>query len=80
MNHRMTDPKAPVDCVVKLRAGDYISSTVRGQRASSTMSAEETARRLARKLFGEGPHEVLQVGGCNIVGVWRMTPAGACHA
>lgn len=40
------------DIYVKDHGGEYVTSTVRGERASCTMSAECAAQRLAVKLFG----------------------------
>ena len=77
------DSTAPVDCVVNFRSGDYVTNTVRGQRASCTSSAERAALALASKLFGAGEHQVKQVGGTNVCGVWRLTPVRreeAAHA
>lgn len=42
-----------VICTVKYSSGAYVTNTVRGKRASSTMSAEQAAKVLAIKLF---PH------------------------
>lgn len=41
------------DITVKDLSGAYVTQTVRGHRASSTCSAEEAAKVLGGKLFGE---------------------------
>lgn len=50
-----------VDVTVKYVCGAYQTQTIRGQRASSTMSAAEAARRLGQKLFSCEP-EVQEQG------------------
>lgn len=50
-----------VDVTVKYVCGAYQTQTIRGQRASSTMSATEAARRLGQKLFSCEP-EVQEQG------------------
>ena len=41
-----------IECTVSFRAGAYITSTVAGQRASSTADARTAVERLAEKLLG----------------------------
>lgn len=41
------------DIYVKYESGSFVTNTVRGQRASSTTSAERAAGALATKLFGD---------------------------
>lgn len=41
------------DVLVRFTAGTHVTSTVRGVRTSSTMSAGEAATRLGRKLYAE---------------------------
>lgn len=43
---------ACVDIAVRDSCGAYVTPTVRGQRASSTSSAEAAALKLAQKLYG----------------------------
>ena len=50
-----------VDITVRESAGAYVTSTVRGRRCSCTHSAEEAARRLGVKLFGDGLQRVEQI-------------------
>lgn len=47
-----------VEFRVLYSCGAYVTQTVRGQRASSTMSAEQAAKVLAIKLF---PHAAARV-------------------
>lgn len=66
---------AHIDIAVRFKCGAYLTPTVRGQRASSTMSDGEAARKLARKLWGDAAACVhvqnLEAG----VYVWRIAPA-----
>lgn len=62
------------DIYVKNVAGAYVTDTVRGRRASCTMSAECAATRLAGKLFGPALQSVSEVGEGNCyVTLWRAT-------
>lgn len=62
------------DIFVKQAAGAYVTGTVRGQRASCTMSAECAARRLAEKLFGAALLGVVEVQeGNTFTTRWRAT-------
>lgn len=61
-----------VDIYVKYTSGAYVTNTVRGQRASSTSSAESAAAGLARKLFGDRLLGVELVGRAEISMVDRF--------
>lgn len=41
-----------LECFVRFNSGAYVTSTVNGERASSTMDAAAAAERLGEKLFG----------------------------
>jgi hypothetical protein len=64
-----------IDIAVRFKAGAYVTPTVRGQRASSTMSDGEAARKLAQKLWGAAAActhmKNLEAG----VYVWRIAPS-----
>lgn len=49
-----------VVCTVRFNCGTHQTNTVRGQRASSTMSFEHAAQVLATKLFPSCPARVTQ--------------------
>lgn len=52
-----------IKVVVRYSCGAYATNTVRGQRASSTHSAEQAATALGRKLLGDGLKHVSQLPG-----------------
>jgi hypothetical protein len=58
--------KTAPDIYVKCTGGDYLTNTIQGKRASCTHSADEAARRLAAKLYGDQPHSVEEVMEGNI--------------
>lgn len=60
------------DIYVKYTSGAYVTNTIRGQRASSTNSAEIAAAGLARKLFGDRLLGVELVGQADIAMVDRF--------
>ncbi len=63
------------EVTVRINGGAYTTNTVRGQRASSTCSAEEAANRLGRKLYGDGfKHAQLvpRPGSTHIVSTYRL--------
>ncbi|RSZ35106.1 MULTISPECIES: hypothetical protein [unclassified Variovorax] len=43
-----------IDVKVRDLSGAYVTGTVRGRRCSCTHSAQEAAKRLGEKIFGEG--------------------------
>lgn len=55
--HHQPDSPAEgcIEVTVKYVCGAYQTQTVRGKRASSTMSATQAAQRLGRKLWGYEP-------------------------
>lgn len=64
------------DIKVTFNGGAYVTQTVRGQRASSTCSADVAAQRLGEKLFPEtliGVHHLRahEGDGCSITR-WRL--------
>lgn len=64
------------DIAVQYKCGAHVTPTVRGQRASSTMSAEQAAIKLAQKLWGVSAAVRFQThlqGGS--VEVWRIAPS-----
>lgn len=61
-------------CSTRLAAGDNVTSTVNGKRASATMSPQEAVRRLAEKLGHAGPVVIQQVPGTSPQ-VWRVLRA-----
>ena len=75
----LRDISPPVDVLVRYASGAYITATLRGQRCSSTHSAEQAALGLARKLWpAAAGHQVAQVAAEGLrVGetVWRLGPA-----
>jgi hypothetical protein len=62
------------DTLVRLSAGAYTTSTVKGCRASSTGGAQLAAELLGRKLFGEDFHVAERVADVKLLGVehWRL--------
>lgn len=50
----MRTARETITFTVSCRNGAYVTSTVKGQRASSTHSAEVAARSLAEKIFDKG--------------------------
>ena len=48
----MTTPHT-AEIAVRYTAGAHVTNTINGKRASSTSSAEEAARVMCRKLFGD---------------------------
>jgi hypothetical protein len=56
----------PPDIYVKCTGSDYTTNTIRGKRASCTHSAEEAARRLAAKLYGDQVERVDEVKEGNV--------------
>lgn len=65
---------------VKYSAGTHTTPTVRGQRASSTMSAGEAARKLAHKLWGPLAAARHQENLAGAVQAWRIAPSTAALA
>lgn len=51
---------------VNFRAGAYVTSSIRKQRASSTRSAEAAAKALAHKLLPQHAATVERVGGLGV--------------
>lgn len=62
---------ASFDCVVRETSGAYVTSTVRGHRASNTMGAEWAVKRLAEKVFGRPAGKVYEVNKGVKPAVWR---------
>lgn len=50
-----------IECTVKYRVSAYVTSSVAGQRASSTMDARTAVQRLGEKLLGESLGEIYEV-------------------
>lgn len=63
------------DIAIQYRSGAYVTPTVRGQRASSTMSAEEAARKLAQKLWGVSSAVRFMKHLECAVEAWRIAPS-----
>lgn len=63
-----------VEIHVRYSSGAYNTNRVQGQTASSTMSAQAAAERLADKLFGEEVHSVKQHGAAqeDLRTTWRV--------
>ena len=51
-----------IECRVRFSSGAYITSTVRGKRASCTHSDDEAVRRLGNRLLGQRLSHVERVG------------------
>lgn len=68
----MTNKPTFVDITVRCDSGAYITSTVRGQRASCTHSAEEAANRLGRKLFGFKSAQLVPSQADHSISIWRL--------
>lgn len=62
------------DITVRYASGAYVTNTVKGERTSCTHSADEAARRLDRKLYGDGFERAEQIpdGATTAVSVWRL--------
>ncbi len=73
MGGKSTD--AFIDIAVRYRDGAYSTPTVRGQRASSTMSDGEAARKLAKKLWGDAAASEHKANLEASVYVWRIAPS-----
>jgi len=59
----MRSTPTSIDVAVRYQSGAYVTNTVQGQRVSCTHSAEEAARRLGTKLFGDGLRQVQRIAG-----------------
>ena len=70
----MSGRETVVDVTVRMSTGAYVTSTTRGQRASCTHSAEEAAKSLGRKLYGDGFRRAVQQPQQMACGmsVWRL--------
>lgn len=68
-----------VDVTVRESAGAYVTSTVRGRRCSCTHSAEEAARRLGVKLFGDGLQLVEQIDNAVPGSITHIAPVYRLH-
>lgn len=67
----------PYDVKIRYSCGAYVTNTVDGKRASSTMSAMQAAQALALKLMDGTPasvHCVEPAAGPSGVGLWRIDP------
>lgn len=67
----------PTNVRVTYRAGAYVTQTVHGQRASSTMSAEQAVKVLATKLYSSCACAVRQLPAKGLQcaqSIWRIDP------
>lgn len=64
---------------VRYRSGTYIARAP-GKVATCTMCAKSAAQRLARKLWGDGNHDVAFDGAADDIEYFEITKAGADHA
>jgi|GEM_PF-5358422 len=64
-----------IDIAVQFKCGAYVTPTVRGQRASSTLSDGQAARKLAEKLWGDSAACVHKQNLKAGVYVWRIAPS-----
>lgn len=64
-----------IDLQVRYRSGTYITQRVRGQQASCTVSPEDAAKALGRKIF-TGDIAVSYQGECTVKGkhftLWQI--------
>jgi hypothetical protein len=67
-------PATQLQIFVSQQCGTYVTSTVRGKRASATMGPRFAAQRLAHKLYGQRVVSVAEVaeGNC-IITKWLIT-------
>lgn len=69
-----TTPTVTQEIFVKQQCGAYVTSTVKGKRASATMGPRAAAELLASKLFGTRVQSVAEVGEGNVyVTKWLIT-------
>ena len=63
------------EITVKYSGGAYATTTVSGQRASSTSSAQMAALKLAQKLYGVGAAALFIRSTSTAVYVYRVAPS-----
>lgn len=63
------------EITVKLSSGSHVTSTVNGNRASSTMSAQAAAERLGEKVYGPALKKVSKMRDTTAgVEIWKLVP------